>query len=145
MLYEGTRCPRCKKGFDPAVVRVIDKERLIVVDVDPPVYEPTPRCRCPQCKNLFALTESEFVARVQCQHCLEPLFSRTQLQNLWRADDSLLLRARHLDQACRALQTCPHCGEKLEIEGWCPLCRRGNKPPQESCLPGRTGEIWVRT
>jgi hypothetical protein len=144
-LYEGTRCPRCKEGFDPAVVYVTDKERLVVVDVDPPVYEPTQRCRCPQCKNLFALTEGDVVAHGQCRYCKKSLLSREDLRKLWKKDDSLVLRARHLDNACRKLEHCPQCDTPLSVKCWCPLWRKHENHRDESCLPTRTGEIWVRT
>ena len=143
--YEGQVCPTCGQGFDPTRVRKTDQELLIVVDVVPTIYAPTQQCRCTQCGNLFELTGQDIVARSRCQHCKTSLFERAQLQRLWRNDgDSLLLRARHLDRACRELGQCSHCHQSLTVECWCPLWRRHEDHRDESCLPTRTGETWVR-
>lgn len=53
--YEGSKCPQCGRPFDPTTVRKLTYDRLILVDVDPPVYEREARFRCSNeaCKNLY--------------------------------------------------------------------------------------------
>ena len=43
--YEGAQCPQCRRPFDAAATRKELADRLILVDVDPPLYEPRHRCR----------------------------------------------------------------------------------------------------
>lgn len=44
--YEGSQCPKCKQPFDPKIGKKVMYDRLILVDVDPPVYKQKERLRC---------------------------------------------------------------------------------------------------
>ena len=91
--YEGERCPHCHAAFDPTRGRKELADRLILVAVDPAMYEQTHRCRCPVCKNLFGLREENVIVRAQCHHCAQPLFSRTQLRMLWKDMEEVCIRS----------------------------------------------------
>jgi len=143
--YEGERCLQCRSAFDPALGRKEPADRLILVDVDPAIYEQTYRCRCPVCKNLFDLREENVVVRAQCPQCLQPLFSRVQLQTMWRDTETLLQRARKLERARRQLAVCPRCAQPIAVESWCPLAPTVPHDPDVSGLPQNPIVVWVRT
>ena len=145
ITYEGERCPQCRSSFDPALGRKELADRLILVDVDPAIYEQTLRCRCPVCKNLFDLRAEEIVGRAQCARCLQPLFSRVQLQTIWRGAETLLQRARKLESARRQLEVCPHCAHPSALGHWCPLAHTVPHAPGVSGLPQNPIVVWVRT
>ncbi len=143
--YEGAQCPVCKEAFLPERVVKTLHDRLVLVDHDPPVYEPERRCRCTECKNLFDLTEHEVIARAQCRACSKPLLPRAQLQKLWADTETLLQRARKLDRALRQLAVCPHCAHAVNARSWCP--RHGEAEPVGTTggLPQNLTLVWVRT
>jgi hypothetical protein len=143
--YEGDRCPHCRAAFDPTLGRKELADRLILVDVDPAIYEQTHRCRCPVCKNLFDLRAEEVIVRAQCRHCEQPLFSRAQLQTMWGAAETLLQRARKLERARRRLVACPHCEQPIALASWCPLAYTVPHAPEISGLPQNPIVVWVRT
>lgn len=143
--YEGERCPHCHAAFDPTRGQKELADRLILVAVDPAMYEQTHRCRCPVCKNLFDLREENVVVRAQCHHCAQPLFSRTQLRMLWKDMDTLLQRARKLERGRRRLEVCPHCAGSIPLEPWCPLARTVPHASEVSGLPQNSSVVWVRT
>ena len=143
--YEGERCPQCRSVFDPARGRKELADRLILVDVDPAIYEQTHRCRCTECKNLFDLCEDDVVGRAQCPHCLQPLFARAQLQTIWRDTETLLQRARKLERGRRQLEVCPHCALTIALNPWCPLADIALHTSNASGLPQNPIVVWVRT
>jgi hypothetical protein len=143
--YEGAQCPQCRYPFDSATARKELADRLILVDVDPPLYEPTHRCRCTACKGLFGLHEGDVVLRARCDQCRQPLFSRDSLQNLWQGTETLLQRARALDRARSQLLTCPHCTHAIPLALWCPLALTVPHPSTKSTLPQNFLVAWVRT
>ncbi len=143
--YEGDRCPHCRSAFDPTRERKELADRLILVDVDPAIYEQAHRCRCPVCKNLFDLRAEDVITRAQCRHCAQPLFSRTQLQTMWGDTETLLQRARKLERARRQLAACPHCAHPVALVSWCPLAGAAPHAPEISGLPQNPIVVWVRT
>lgn len=143
--YEGERCPQCRSSFDPALGRKELADRLILVDVDPAIYAQTHRCRCTACKNLFDLRAEGVTVRAQCPQCLQPLFSRAQLQTIWRDTETLLQRARKLASARRQLEVCPRCAHPIALEQWCPLAHTVPHAPDVSGLPQNPIVVWVRT
>ncbi len=143
--YEGAQCPLCRRPFDAAATRKEPADRLILVDVDPPLYEPRQRCRCTVCKGIFDLREEVVALRARCEHCQQPLFSRELLHQLWSSATTLLQRARTLDRARRQLSTCPHCVRPLPTVLWCPLASSVVHPPTEGALPQNFIVVWVRT
>jgi len=143
--YEGGQCPRCRQPFDPTRMRKELYDRLILVDVDPPIYEQTQRCRCTECKSLYDLREDDVTARAQCDQCKKPLFRREQLQKLWQGTETLLQRARQLDRAQRQLDTCPHCAHPVPVVCWCPLSYSISHPATTSGLPQNPIVVWIRT
>lgn len=144
-FYEGDRCPHCRAAFEPTRSRKELADRLILVDVDPAIYEQTQRCRCPVCKNLFDLRAEEVIVRAQCQHCEQPLFSRAQLQRMWGDTETLLQRARKLEHARRQRAPCTHCEHPIALESWCPLAHAVPHAPEISGLPQNPIVVWVRT
>lgn len=144
-VYEGPHCPRCRQPFLPQTTRKTLRDRLILVDVDPPVYESTQRCRCTECKNLFDLVERDVAERAQCAVCGQPLFSRAQMLEMWKAADTLLLRARRLDRAHRHEHACPHCGQRTPLRSWCPLHDSSSQVGATGGLPQNPIVVWVRT
>jgi hypothetical protein len=143
--YEGAQCPQCRRPFDAAATRKELADRLILVDVDPPFYEPQQRCRCTACKGIFDIREEVVVLRARCEHCQQPLFSRESLHQLWSNADTLLQRARILDRARRQLSICPHCTQPLPTALWCPLASSLSHPLAASTLPQNFLVAWVRT
>ena len=143
--YEGAHCPQCRYPFDPERTMKGLHDRLVLVDVDPPIYEPAQRCRCTECKNLFALLEQDVVARAKCSICGEPLLSRKQMEAIWKDADTLLQRARRLDRARRQIRACPHCTHPVPAVCWCPLDRSTPHPSASSCLPQNPTVVWIRT
>ena len=143
--YEGAQCPRCRRSFDPAATRKELADRLILVDVDPPLYELRQRCRCTACRGIFDLREEVVALRARCEHCQQPLFSRESLHHLWSGATTLLQRARILDRARRQLSTCPHCAQPLPPALWCPLASSPTHTPTTSTLPQNFIVVWVRT
>ena len=143
--YEGERCPQCRAVFDPVLGRKELADRLILVDVDPAIYEQAHRCRCTVCKNLFDLRAEEVIVRAQCPHCVQPLFSRAQLQTMWRDTETLLQRARKLERARRQLAVCPRCAQPIALEHWCPLAHTVPHDSDVSSLPQNPTVVWVRT
>ena len=143
--YEGGHCPTCKQPFEPHKVVKGLHDRLILVDVDPSVYEPAQRCRCTECKNLFELSERVIIERVQCPACQKPLFQREQLQKLWKDADTLLQRARRLDRGLGQLSTCPHCAHSVSRTSWCPLHGNAEAIGPTGGLPQNPTLLWVRT
>jgi len=143
--YEGERCLRCRAVFEPARARKELADRLILVDVDPAIYEPIYRCRCTVCKNLFDLHAEGVIGRAQCSHCEQPLFSRVQLQTMWRDTATLLHRARKLERARRQLTGCLRCAQPIAFASWCPLARTVPHDPDVSGLPQNPIVVWVRT
>src|SRR5262249_43986131 len=77
--YEGAQCPQCRRPFELTTMRRELADRLILVDIEPPLYEPTHRCRCTACKGLFDIQEEDVVLRALCNQCRQPLFSREYL------------------------------------------------------------------
>jgi len=143
--FEGARCPQCRQPFDSGRMRKELHDRLIVVDVDPSIYEQTQRCRCTVCKNLYNLGESEVVAHAQCHQCQKPLFRKEQLQKIWQDAETFLQRARKLDRARSQTQVCPHCTQPVSAVCWCPLSRSLPHPEATSGLPQNPSVVWVRT
>jgi predicted RNA-binding Zn-ribbon protein involved in translation (DUF1610 family) len=121
------------------------QDRLILVDVDPPLYEQAQRCRCTECKNLFDLSEHTVIARAQCPACGKPIFERTQLQKIWKGAETLLQRARKLDRALRQVPACAHCGQPGTAKSWCPLHDSSATPGPTGGLPQNATLVWVRT
>jgi hypothetical protein len=142
--YEGGRCPRCHQPFDSAGMRKELHDRLILVDVDPPIYEQTQRCRCPECKSLYDLCEDDVIARAQCDQCKKPLFRREQLQKIWQDAETLLQRARQLDRARKQLHVCPHCTYSVPTVCWCPLSHSMPHPATAGSLPQNPIVVWFR-
>ncbi|HXG21629.1 MAG TPA: hypothetical protein VNN62_21455 [Methylomirabilota bacterium] len=145
MKYEGAQCPKCRQAFTPQQVVKALHDRLILVDVDPPLYEQTQRCRCTECKNLFDLSEHDVIARAQCAACGKPLFQRAQLQKIWQEAETLLQRARKLDRALRQVAACPHCAQSVTVKSWCPLHDPSTPPGPTGGLPQNLTVVWVRT
>jgi hypothetical protein len=143
--YEGGQCPQCQQSFDPARTRKDVYDRLVLVDIDPPVYTQTLRCRCPECKNVYDLREEDIIVRAQCQQCKQPLFSREQLQKIWRNTETLLQRARQLDRAQRQISACPHCNSAFAPACWCPLSLSVSHPSGANGLSQNPTVVWVRT
>ena len=143
--YEGGHCPTCRQPFEPQTVAKELHDRLILVDVDPPVYEQAQRCRCTDCKNLFDLSERDIIARVQCPACQKPLLQREQLQKLWKDTTTLLQRARKLDRGLRQLSACPHCARSITPASWCPLHQDSEAIGPTGGLPQNLTLVWVRT
>jgi hypothetical protein len=143
--YEGSYCPRCKQAFVPERIRKDLQDRLIVVDVDPPVYEQAQRYRCTDCKNLFDLSEPDVVSRARCNACGQPLLSRRQLETVWKDAETILQRARWLDRARRQMQTCPHCAQPVPSACWCPLHSLFSHAGTTGGLPQNPTVVWVRT
>jgi hypothetical protein len=143
--YEGAQCSQCRQPFDPKRMRKELHDRLILVDVDPPIYEHIQRYRCPECKNLYDLRESDVVASAQCVQCKKPLFARDRLQKIWQDAATLLHRARKLDRARRQLRGCPHCTHPVPVICWCPLSRSCSHPDAANGLPQNPIVAWVRT
>ncbi|MCS6862432.1 MAG: hypothetical protein NZT92_19180 [Abditibacteriales bacterium] len=56
--YEGAQCPQCRHAFDPQTTRKVTHDRLILVGVNPPIYEREARFRCKKCGNLYAAPQS---------------------------------------------------------------------------------------
>ena len=121
------------------------RDRLILVDIDPPVYESAQRYRCTDCKNLFDLSEHDVVERAKCRACREPLFSRVQMQKMWKAAESLLQRARKLERMRRQLRSCPHCDQPVSFLCWCPLHDAASARDANGGLPQNPTLVWVRT
>ncbi len=144
-LYEGLHCPRCRQPFTPQMTRKTLRDRLILVDVDPPVYESAQRCRCTECKNLFDLVERDVAERAKCGACGKPLFSRIQMQEIWKAAETLLQRARRLDRARKHGHPCPHCGHPTPLMSWCPLHDSSFQVGATGGLPQNPIVVWVRT
>jgi hypothetical protein len=144
-IYEGAQCPQCRQPFDPGKMRKELHDRLILVDIDPSIYEQTQRCRCTGCKNLYALGESEVVAHAQCGQCQEPLFRREQLQKIWQDAETLLQKARKLDKARGQTPVCPHCTRPVSAVCWCPLSHSIAHSIATSGLPQNPIMVWVRT
>lgn len=142
-IYEGEQCPHCRRPFDPQTVRKMTHDRLILVDVDPSVYERTQRCRCPACDNLYALGEGEVVAHARCTRCAASLFHHEQMRQVWKEAETLLQKARRLDRARQQVTACPHCGERVAPAGWCPL--HSPSPLPFGGLPQNLTVVWVRT
>lgn len=143
--YEGAQCPSCKQAFSPEHIARGLHDRLILVDVDPPIYEQALRCRCTECKNLFAIEERDLVTRAQCATCAKPLFARQQLLKLWKEAETLLQRARKLDRALRQLPACPHCSQPVRTASWCPLHQSAEEAGPTGGLPQNPTVVWVRT
>jgi len=143
--YEGQHCPQCRQPFDPQRVRKTLRDRLILVDIDPPVYEPTQRCRCTDCKNLFALSAHEVAEGATCSVCREPLFNRAQIQEMWKDAETLLQRARKLERARRQLHSCVHCTHPIALRNWCPLHDTGCDFGMTGGLPQNPLVVWMRT
>jgi transposase-like protein len=143
--YEGSYCPRCKQAFAPEKIRKDLQDLLILVDVDPPVYEPAQRYRCTDCKNLFDLSEPDVVSRARCNACGQPLLSRRQLETVWKDAETILQRARWLDRARRQMQTCPHCAQPVPSACWCPLHSLFSHAGTTGGLPQNPTVVWVRT
>ena len=143
--YEGQHCPQCRQPFDSQGVKKTLRDRLILVDIDPPVYEPAQRCRCTDCKNLFDLSEHEIAERAICSACQKPLFSRTQIQEIWKDTETLLQRARKLERARRQMRSCVSCDHPIELRSWCPLHDTGCDLGATGGLPQNPLIVWVRT
>lgn len=143
--YEGGHCPTCKQPFEPRTTVKGLHDRLILVDVDPPIYEPAQRCRCTDCKNLFDLSERDIVERVQCPSCKQPLFQRQQLQKIWKDAETLLQRARRLDRALRQVSKCAVCAHSITPANWCPLHNDAELINPTGGLPQNPTLVWVRT
>ncbi|MGE0681922.1 MAG: hypothetical protein AB7P69_13615 [Candidatus Binatia bacterium] len=143
--YEGGHCPTCKQPFEPGTVVKDLHDRLILVDVDPPVYEQAQRCRCTECKNLFDLSERDLIERVQCPACKKPLFQREQLQKIWKDAETLLQRARRLDRTLRQVSACPDCSHPVTKANWCPLHSGVEFIGPAGGLPQNPTLVWVRT
>lgn len=143
--YEGAQCPQCRQPFDPQSMRKELHDRLILVSVDPPIYEQTQRCRCPECKSLYDLREEDVVGRARCDQCKQALFSREQLHAVWRATQTLLQKARKLDRARRHLEHCPHCQQPVPAVDWCPLSSSVPHAEAVNGLPQNPITVWVRT
>jgi hypothetical protein len=143
--YEGQHCPRCRQPFDPQRTRKTLRDRLILVDVDPPVYEPVQRCRCIDCKNLFDLSATEVAERATCSACRAPLFNRTQIQEIWKDTETLLQKARKLERARRQMRSCVHCAHPIELRSWCPTHDSGIDLGTTGGLPQNLLTVWVRT
>ena len=144
-LYESQHCPRCRQPFDPQRTRKTLRDRLILVDVDPPVYEPAQRCRCTDCKNLFDLSAHEVMERATCSACRTPLFNRTQIQEIWKDAETLLQRARKLERARRQMHSCVHCAHPIVLRSWCPAHAFGCDLGATGGLPQNLLIVWVRT
>ena len=143
--YEGPQCPQCRLPFDPEKMMKVLHDRLILVDVDPPIYKQKQCCRCTACKNLFDLYEHDVVARAKCSACGEPLLRRERLEAIWKDADTLLQRARRLDRARRQVLTCPHCAHPVPAVCWCPLHGSTPHPDATSGLSQNPTVVWVRT
>lgn len=143
--YEGGHCPTCKQPFEPRTTIKRLHDRLILVDVDPPVYEPAQRCRCTECKNLFDLYEQDIIARAQCPACRKSLFQREQLQKMWKDATTLLQRARRLDRTLRQVPVCPACAHPVIKTNWCPLHDNAELIAPAGGLPQNPALVWVRT
>ena len=143
--YEGAQCPQCKQPFDSSRMEKRLYDRLILVDTDPSIYEQVQRCRCTACKSLFALTETDIAAQAICPDCDRPLFSKEQLQAIWREAKTPLQRARRLDRARRQLQGCPHCALAIPVVSWCPLTACTARSTGTGGLPQNPTVVWVRT
>lgn len=143
--YEGGHCPTCKQPFEPGTVMKGLHDRLILVDIDPPVYEQAQRCRCTACKNLFDLSERDIIQRVQCPACKKPRFQREQLQKIWKDAETLLQRARRLDRALRQVAACPTCSHPVTNANWCPLHGDAEGINPAGGLPQNPTLVWVRT
>jgi hypothetical protein len=90
-LYEGGQCPWCKTPFDPRTTRRVTRDRLVLVDVDPPVYERELRYACRQCDNLYEA--------VQCPLCdtAKPKHTTTVYVRTFAVQESLAeLEAREV-------------------------------------------------
>ena len=143
--YEGQHCPRCQQSFDPQHVRKSLHDRLIVVDIDPPVYEPAQRCRCTDCKNLFDLSAQEVAERAICDTCREPLFNRAQIQEVWKDTETLLQKARKLERARRQMGSCMRCAHPIVLRSWCPVHETECDLGATGGLPQNLLTVWVRT
>jgi hypothetical protein len=143
--YEGAHCPKCKQVFTPQLVAKTLQDRLILVDVDPPLYEQAQRCRCTECKNLFDLSERDVITRAQCTACGTPIFERAQLQKIWKDAETLLQRARKLDRALRQVAVCSQCAQPGKALSWCPLHDPSATPGSTGGLPQNMTLVWVRT
>ncbi len=144
--YEGAQCPECRHPFDPKTTLKEIKDRLIMVGIDPAVYEPEQRCRCPLCGNLYVVTDTDLVTNAICEQCRQSLFEETQLQRIWKGAETPLQKARRLHQARARLTACPCCEKPPAAVCWCPR----TSPPHDTshpygCLPQRTTVVWVRT
>jgi hypothetical protein len=120
-------------------------DRLILVEADPSVYEQAQRCRCPECKGLYALREEDIIAHALCGGCKKPLFRREQLQVMWKGAQTLLQRARKLDRARGQVAQCPHCKQSMATENWCPLSFSLPHLEAANGLPQNPTVVWVRT
>ena len=80
--YEGAQCPQCKQPDNPAAVARRTYDRLILADIIPPPYEQAQRCRCPECKSLFELSDKAVIRHAQCASCGKSLFSPEDIQEI---------------------------------------------------------------
>ena len=144
-MYEGQHCPRCRQPFDPQRARKTLRDRLIIVDIDPPVYESTQRCRCTDCKNLFDLSAHQVAEQAICSACQAPLFNRMQIQEIWKGAETLLQRARKLERARRQMRSCVHCAHSLVLGSWCPAHDTECDLGATGGLPQNLLTVWVRT
>lgn len=144
--YEGLQCPLCRQSFHPENVRRVIYDRLILVDVDPSIYERDWHYRCIVCKNLYEIVESDIVAHARCAQCDKPLFSAAQLQRLWKGTETLLQRANKLHRERGRLAQCPHCQGPVPAVCWCPWCRSHLFGPNVAVRPPQNPTmVWVRT
>jgi hypothetical protein len=147
VLYEGERCPACRAPFDPEKTRRLAFDRLILVGVDPAIYERAEDvCRCTACGSLFHLSEGQLVTNARCPHapCGRPLLDAGRLAEIWEDARTLLQKARRLTEALRGVAQCPHCQGLLEQVRWCPLCGPGAGGDYLG-LPEQPTAVWVRT
>lgn len=119
--YEGDQCPHCNTGFDPKDTRKISVVRLILVDVDPPIYEPMQRLRCTACSNL-------------CDPPQEGLDAVREAKELRRRPRRLRKTAeKHKVDEKTLRQKTPQYLQAFR----CPVCCEQ--------LPSRPTTVWVRT
>lgn len=147
----GDSCEQCGDSYRLDALRVV-KEQLIMVDVQPPLFEREERWHCTardsdghQCEMLIEppnLTDLADTVR-RCD-CGAEFFSAQERDAILGVRSlAKLTKARRLDALRKSLQACAHCGRPPPQLLWCPRCFAHSTAT--GGLPMRPTWVYVRS
>lgn len=145
--YEGASCLHCHMPFQEDRVRKTYDDRLILIGSKLPTYALHEVFKCPQCANIFEITEEKLRQKNRCRKCGRELMNKKEIKAVLSGKKTRREKAAAITKALAGYIECRECypGGAAHRVCWCPICDCEDDTRTSSCLPRQPTKVWRRT